>query len=366
MGAMKYITILALLFFVGNAVAGPDFEHGQPLIENSKPSKRLRLAPFPELATSVMYADEGQIKNDNSPIFILYGGVGGKTSTFGLATSLAPIASKVLKLGGTFFAFQNPLYFNDHLPDNERKPIVDQFGTMEAQLNWMSESTRFVMDRIPSGQRHPIWIITRSSSTLVMGQMMDDYEVGKAHARFLGGVSRWIGAGVLGHSPKLLARWMGFEKTLLSSLDATDELVRIIQPKIFLPMTFASDDPHAQPRQVTNTHHPKISLTWGVHDPNADIYDQLHVVERFAALHPYLDITGIGMDTAHNPAAKIKYVDVHGQEVTVETMARFGPILKELLADTSPYSPGLRRIATPGFRDTQAFGRCRILAEKFR
>ncbi|MBX9769473.1 MAG: hypothetical protein K2X47_19510 [Bdellovibrionales bacterium] len=212
----RLLQILSILFPI-LAFAGPKFDLRTPVVVDGTPSNKLFHAPFDDLATTVMYTNQNIISRHTKALFIMFGGTGARSHSHGIGATMGGLAMKVRGILGDAIAFQNPLYFQDHLSDTDRATIIRQFTPASAQTSWMAKALEYAIAPTldeKGNPKIPIYLFTRSSGTLVAGQLSDDYFLEKPGSEIFGKLTGWIGSGLLPHEQPHLDQWIASELEL--------------------------------------------------------------------------------------------------------------------------------------------------------
>jgi hypothetical protein len=366
------------------AVVGVDSKTQAPIIDG-----HLKEVAVTELHTTMMFSGDTMISNDSGAVFVFFGGTGAKTVGYGIGATLEPVAKKIAKMAKEQFhlkadaiGFQNPLYADEEKSHEERRPYIEKYGTTKGQKEWLAKILGFVVDSIlkdASGKpTKQIWVSVRSTSSSVFAQLLDEYYQGKKGSEFMSSIEGAIISGFLGHTPEEVADWDKKEIAYLKHHKGLeDTLIQPLGVAIFKDMTYAPNDDNPIPKASSVTSLPKIILLAGSNDFSSNVEYQLGIVERMAKRHPELSITFFGMDTEHNPAAKIEYKNREQIPVAHDRMKRFTPILegiaaaitgiptrelkdasKVIVAETIQNTPGLTLFAIDAMFDAPGVESC--------
>lgn len=375
------------------AFSGPNFAAKTPVMVDGTPSSKLFQAPFDDLFTTVMLSHETLIDKHTRALFIMYGGTGGKSHAYGIGASMGGLALKFRGLPGAAVAFQNPLYYMDHLSDAERMSIIHQFTSTESQTGWMARTLEWAIQSVLDGEgkpKIPIYLYTRSSGTLIAGQLSDNYARGIAGSEVFGKLTGWLATGALPHDPVEMQKWLDLEQQhlmdvernlredlelrnqalalkgmppLMKSTVVTDEIVRRVQPETFGPMTWASYQPDARPVLLRGRPHPKVWMFLGAHDPEISLKDQKRVAVAYSHLHPDVDVTAIASASGHNTAGPVTFKNAIGEEVKIKALQIISPYVQNLLSTKDiPQTPGLKLVVDPSLG---SHGICASIAAGF-
>lgn len=312
---------------------------------------------LPDLHTTMYYGEEGLVSRESKGLVIFYGGTGGKTQDYGIEKVVERFAGRLKKMGWDVVAFENPLYWDNHLNVDGRQPILEKYGSAEAQTQWLVDSVQYVLDQKPSV---PVWAATRSTTTGAMMQLMHEAHKGLERGRILESIQGVFAQGVLDPRKEAVDVWYAVERKFLTGVGRADLPVLELDPVIFPQYTFVSEAIEGRSRFKL----PAFYVPMGAMDEVATLEQQLVVIDLIAKFHPDLSILGVGMDTHHNPEASIEYVGIDGKTVKIRTMDRLRPVLTAMLGgDLASEEPGLRLMR--GKYLSNYPGLCNVVLDRF-
>lgn len=286
---------------------------------------------LPQLYSSFV-TQNPSTKNQNTPngLMVLFPGLGAKTKFYGIGASMAPIANKSIKLGWTPFAFQNPLYFRDDLPNEEREALVGHFKSLDKQLHWVSESINFAVNNSVNTER--LVLSGRSTGSALILEALHRYLTSNQFADVFSKVQSILIMGPIDPRPDKMQKWLRAEQNFLdTSPHLEDKFANQADPEILKQMKFS----HQKVLSSTAKHIPKVYFVLGTNDPITALNDQINFVKYFHENHPQVEIEAIISDTDHNPVTSLNYLDPNAKPVKVGTMKRFSPILEDILKNNS-------------------------------
>jgi len=296
---------------------------------------------LPDMHTTMYYGDRPGSKG----VFIIFAGTGGKTEDYGIEKVVANLDGRLKKMGWDTIAFENPLYWDNHLPEAQRAPILTQYGTLEAQVNWMTNAIQFARARNPG---LPHWIATRSTSTGALMQVMHEAYQGSERGEVLKGIQGVFAQGLLDPRREAVEKWYKVEKDFLVSVKRADMPVLELDNVIFPAMEWANEGLEGKAKFEL----PPVFVPMGAMDEVATLKEQLIILDILHKNHPDMKLVGVGMDTHHNPEASVEYTGIDDKPVKVRTMGRLRPLFDAILGETlTPAEDGLRLVQIQALRN---------------
>jgi len=288
-------------------------------------------------------------------VFILFAGTGGKTKDYGIAQTAGPISNRMAKMNWSTVAFENPLYWQGDQPVEVRQPFIDQYGTLDAQADWMISAISYVLER---NKGKKVWVGVRSTSSGVMLHLAHLAYIGDERARVLERIEGVLAQGVLDPD---VSKWYQAERDFLVSVGRADLPVLEKDLVTFPAMRWGGAEKCEGPPKIRI---PRFYIPIGANDEVSSAATQLEVIDRLSESHPQMRIVGVGMDTKHNPEGSVEYENIDGEMVKVRTMKRLGPLIISMISgelDGEP--PGLRLFRNSAFTKVKSV--CADVAARF-
>lgn len=145
---------------------------------------RLWEVPYDPLATRLMVGSPELVSANAKAVVVLLAGTGAKSSQYGIGPTMRPVASHLFKVERDIdvIAAENPVYFEQHLGEAHRKTVLDKYATLAGQSRWLTQFLELIAGQIPRDAQgrltKPIYVVTRSTSTTVLLQLIRDYIAG--------------------------------------------------------------------------------------------------------------------------------------------------------------------------------------------
>jgi hypothetical protein len=294
-----------------------------PTIIDNQESKTLFEVEVARYKTTMLFT---QVSKKYNGSIALYGGLGAKSSTFGIGASMGHIANKCLKENFKPFSFQNPLYFHDKKEYGRRMDLVGTFRSLDAQIEWMVNTLRFVITHNNPSQKLVVGARSSGASLLLeayhryltMGLFQDVFSK-ISHILIMGSVD-----------PRTFSAWHIKERKWLEIQDKIfDAFSFESEPFLFQKMSYLSHKLKSKEKlKIPNT-----TFIIGSNDELTTIQDQFDIARTFYQIHPETRVKVIATDTRHNPAASVRYRTKDGRELKLRTMERLSPILSSIFAE---------------------------------
>jgi hypothetical protein len=270
----------------------------------------------PEIGSRISYDHtlEERLAKPNSRLYNFYGGTGATNSS--ALHSMKDLVRRLhIKEGHFGVIWDNPMGLDpiEFGLDISREKWTHSQGNLSVQENFMVRSLAHSMAAAPENVSHNV--ISRSTSTAVMFQLLHDYILSGRHESVIGRLDTIIASGLLGHLPDEVDRWVPKELAQLNQEKRLDLLAHQQDRRLFSRMSFAPTVEWPSPvtltdpkRFATTRRLPKLYVFLGSADPMATELEQLEVLRRFAILHPDLSITAFIFPGGHDPS--------HGEKTT--------------------------------------------------
>ena len=343
---------LALPLARAGEIQNYQLPHATPLTSsNQETDPNLLLAPLDEYYTTALYQTRGLLTPKSKSVFILLGGVGAHASTHGVGKSMSAFVNSLRKMDIDAVAFENPLYFRSELPDADRVPFMEKFGTAKAQADWLFDLIRLIdqqnlkMAKETGMPPKRIFIAGRSFGGDIIMEAIHRYMRGDADAAIMGRVSSalWMGVGPIDVAG--LEQWFAAKKKMMElnpGATTEDKLVSATYPNVCKEMTWdSSKEIFLYPGGQGSTSFPKVYAVIGARDEFVSRADQISTAERFSKAHPQVSVHAIGLDTTHDSSRSINYVLPDGKNVVAKVMARLKPLIAEMTDDKALGAPGI-------------------------
>lgn len=252
-------------------------------------------------------------------VIVLVGGLGGNAAVHGIEKSMYNIAMKAIKQKYIPVGFENLIYFQSHLPFDQRLALVGSYAKLDPQISKLAQAWRFTIRHSRPSAR----LVTGGRSTgssLILEALHRDIKNNEFRDIF-SRIKRILIMGAVDHRPEPFRRWKDIETAYLSDKDV-DRFALNIEPQLFESMSYLSEFAVSK----DNREFPEIVFVIGTNDPLSTAEEQIRLAREFQALHPNLSVKAIVTDTNHNPASSSSY-ELDGKKINVGQMKRLGPIL---------------------------------------
>jgi len=258
---------------------------------------------------------------------ILFAGLGAKSKDYGVGATFSSTASSMMKLGIEVTAFQNPIYFRDYLPDEERLELVKPFAKVDNLIRWMAQVVRKAISETPPGI--PIALGGRSFGSALLYELLHRYVEYGEYKDIFERINDIIPMGTVDHRPEQFQLWHTYQEVYLKRErpEVRDEVASQLEIEIFKEFKYAQPILKEQP----NLNMPEIHHIIGIWDEVLrELTVQIELARHLAQIYPNAKFHVRILDTKHNPGSSVAYKDESGETIVVKEMERFKPILLDI------------------------------------
>lgn len=329
---MPKCSLVALaVFWVSTLATAATLPDSEVVTVGNTTFSDLLISPLHDQHTFVMYSAEGLVQPNSKGVVVLFPGTGAIRKKYGVAGSMTSPARSLRKMGYDILAFDNPLYYPSGEASPEvRKPYIEQYGNLEAQLTSYFRALEFAAAQLSDSQE--LLVFGRSTGAAMSLEAVHQYQLGNPQAAIMGRVKRVLVGGIHGHTEQDIAGWVQKEHSTVSS--DLDPLVDPTSAVIFRAMGW-------QTHPAVGERGPEIIAILSGNDEFATLREQESPLKQFSENHSAVGVLGYYTDTRHNPAHELDYVNSSGTRVKAETMKRLKAIFRdEFVAAREILSPG--------------------------